>query len=183
MKVITTLIEGVFIIEPDIIKLDRDNLIVEFNKKEFDEKIGNIEFVQENESLSVKGVIRGLHFQKPPFAQAKLVRCVKGKIIDVVVDLRRGSKSYGKYLKIELTEENHRQCFLPRGMAHGFSVLSPTAIFEYKCDNYYNPKYEGGISILDPYLAIDWGIDMENSIISDKDKGYPLLHEFISPFV
>lgn len=126
--------------------------------------------------------MRGLHFQRPPFAQAKLVRCVKGAVLDVAVDIRKGSPTYGRHVSCLLTEENHRQFFIPRGFAHGFAVLSDTAVFQYKCDNYYAPEADGGISIIDPSLGIDWGIALEEAILSDKDKKHPLLKDFISPF-
>ena len=126
--------------------------------------------------------MRGLHFQRPPHAQAKLVRCVRGRVLDVAVDIRKGSPTYGKYVSCLLTEENHRQFFIPRGFAHGFAVLSDTAVFQYKCDNYYCPEADGGISIVDPSLGIDWGIALEEAILSDKDKKHPLLKDFETPF-
>ena len=141
-----------------------------------------MDFVQDNESCSSYGVMRGLHFQRPPHAQAKLVRCVRGRVLDVAVDIRKGSPTYGKYVSCLLTEENHRQFFIPRGFAHGFAVLSDTAVFQYKCDNYYCPEADGGISIVDPSLGIDWGIALEEAILSDKDKKHPLLKDFETPF-
>lgn len=182
MKILPTSIEGVFIIEPTVVKNENGYSIEEFDKKEFENKIGKIDFVQENESMSVKGVIRGLHFQKPPFAQAKLVRCVRGKVLDVALDIRKESKTYGQYVAVELTEDNFRQYFIPKGVAHGFAVLSNEAIFHYKCDNYYHPEAEGGISIMDESLDINWRVDLNNAIISDKDKSYPFLKHFKTPF-
>ena len=137
-------------------------------------------FVQENQSKSCYGVVRGLHFQKPPFEQSKLVKVIKGSVLDIAVDIRRNSPTFGKYIAVELTEENHKQFFMPRGFAHGFSVLSDVAIFEYKCDNYYAPEYEGAIAWNDPDLAIDWKIPVEKIILSEKDKHHPLLSELFS---
>lgn len=141
-----------------------------------------INFVQDNESMSSYGVMRGLHFQRPPYTQSKLVRCVKGAVLDVAVDIRKGSSTYGKHVAVELTEENHRQFFIPRGFAHGFSVLSETAVFQYKCDNYYAPQADGGISILDDSLGIDWKIPTDKAILSEKDTKHELLKGFDSPF-
>lgn len=141
-----------------------------------------VDFVQDNESCSVRGVMRGLHFQLPPFTQSKLVRCVRGAVLDVAVDIRKGSPTFGRHVAVELTEENHRQFFVPRGFAHGFAVLSDTAVFQYKCDNYYHPEADGGISIQDPSLGIDWRIDPSQAILSDKDLRHPLLADFESPF-
>ncbi|MBD5285657.1 MAG: dTDP-4-dehydrorhamnose 3,5-epimerase [Bacteroides sp.] len=182
MNVINTDIEGAVIIEPRIFRDARGYFFESYSKKEFDEKVAPVDFVQDNESMSTRGVIRGLHFQRPPYAQAKLVRCVKGRVLDVVVDIRKGSPTYGKHVAVELSEENHRQFFIPRGFAHGFAVLSDIAVFQYKCDNYYHPEADGGISILDPSLGIDWGIAFEEAILSDKDKKHPLLSDFDSPF-
>ena len=183
MDVIKTNIEGVVIIEPKIFKDARGYFFESFSKREFDEKVAKVDFVQDNESCSSYGVMRGLHFQRPPFAQAKLVRCVKGSVLDVAVDIRKGSPTYGKHVSCLLTEDNHRQFFIPRGFAHGFAVLSDTAVFQYKCDNYYHPEADGGISIVDPSLGIDWGLALEEAILSDKDKNHPLLKDFDSPFV
>ena len=177
MEIIKTDIEGVVIIEPRIFKDARGYFFESFSKREFDRKVAKVDFVQDNESCSSFGVIRGLHFQRPPHCQAKLVRCIKGKVLDVAVDLRKGSPTYGKHVAVELSEDNHRQLFIPRGFAHGFSVLSETAIFLYKCDNYYHPEVEGGISILDPSLDIDWHIDIANATLSEKDLKYPSLSE------
>ena len=182
MEVIETEIEGVVIIEPRIFKDARGYFFESFSKREFDEKVAKVDFVQDNESCSTYGVMRGLHFQKPPFAQAKLVRCVKGAVLDVAVDIRKGSPTYGQHVAVELTEDNHRQFFIPRGFAHGFAVLSDVAIFQYKCDNYYHPEADGGISILDETLAIDWKIDPSKAILSEKDTKHPLLEMFDSPF-
>ena len=182
MNVIKTAIEGVVIIEPIIFKDARGYFFESFSKREFDENVAKVDFVQDNESCSSYGVMRGLHFQCPPFAQAKLVRCVKGSVLDVAVDIRKGSPTYGKHVSCLLTEDNHRQFFIPRGFAHGFAVLSDTAVFQYKCDNYYHPEADGGISIVDPSLGIDWGIAFNKVILSDKDKNYPFLQDINSPF-
>ena len=182
MNVIKTDIEGVIIIEPKIFKDARGYFFESFSKREFDEKVAKVDFVQDNESCSSYGVMRGLHFQRPPFAQAKLVRCVKGSVLDVAVDIRKGSPTYGKHVSCLLTEDNHRQFFIPRGFAHGFAVLSDTAVFQYKCDNYYHPEADGGISIVDPSLGIDWEIALEEAILSDKDRNHHLLKDFDSPF-
>ncbi|MDE5871075.1 MAG: dTDP-4-dehydrorhamnose 3,5-epimerase [Muribaculaceae bacterium] len=182
MEIIKTNIEGVVIIEPRIFKDTRGYFFESFSKREFDEKVAKVDFVQDNESCSTYGVMRGLHFQKPPFAQAKLVRCVKGAVLDVAVDIRKGSPTYGQHVAVELTEGNHRQFFIPRGFAHGFAVLSDVAIFQYKCDNYYHPEADGGISILDDNLGIDWRIDPSKAILSEKDMGHPLIKDFDSPF-
>lgn len=182
MNVIKTDIEGVVIIEPLIFKDARGYFFESYNKQDFDKEVCPIEFVQDNESCSTYGVMRGLHFQRPPYAQAKLVRCVKGAVLDVAVDIRKGSPTYGQHVAVELTEENHRQFFIPRGFAHGFAVLSDIAIFQYKCDNYYHPEADGGISIQDDSLNIDWRIDKEKAILSDKDLKHPLLKDFYSPF-
>ena len=182
MEVIKTAIEGVVIIEPRIFKDSRGYFFESYSKREFDEKVRPIDFVQDNESMSTRGVMRGLHFQRPPFAQSKLVRCIKGSVLDVAVDIRKGSPTYGKYVSCLLTEENHRQFFVPRGFAHGFAVMSDIAVFQYKCDNYYHPEADGGISILDSSLGIDWGITIYDAILSDKDQKHPLLKDFDSPF-
>ena len=183
MNVIKTNIEGPVIIEPKIFKDARGYFFESYNKQEFDEKVGKVDFVQDNESCSTYGVMRGLHFQRPPFAQAKLVRCVKGAVLDVAVDIRKGSPTYGQHVAVELTEDNHRQFFIPRGFAHGFAVLSDIAIFQYKCDNYYHPEADGGISIIDPSIGIDWRISIEEALLSDKDRKHPLLRDFESPFI
>jgi len=183
MEVIKTTIEGVLIIEPKVFGDARGYFFESFNAKDFVEKTGkDITFVQDNESSSRYGVLRGLHFQLPPYTQSKLVRCVKGKVVDVVVDIRKGSPTYGKYVMCELTEENHRQFFIPKGMAHGFAVLSETAIFQYKCDDFYHPEAEGAVAWNDPDIAINWPIPATDVILSEKDKGHPCLKDFESPF-
>jgi len=183
MEIIKTTIEGVLIIEPKVFGDARGYFFESFNAKEFVEKTGKgITFVQDNESSSRYGVLRGLHFQLPPYTQSKLVRCVKGKVVDVVVDIRKGSPTYGKYVMCELTEENHRQFFIPKGMAHGFAVLSETAIFQYKCDDFYHPEAEGAVAWNDPDIAINWPIPATDVILSEKDKGHPCLKDFESPF-
>lgn len=187
MEVIETAIPGVMIIEPRVFNDSRGYFFESFSQREFDEKIGKIlghtiNFVQDNESMSSYGVMRGLHFQRPPFTQSKLVRCVKGAVLDVAVDIRKGSPTYGQHVAVELTEDNHRQYFVPRGFAHGFAVLSETAIFQYKCDNFYAPQADGGISILDQSIGIDWRIPTDKAILSEKDMKHELLKDFDSPF-
>lgn len=182
MEVIKTAIEGVVIIEPRVFKDDRGYFFESFSQREFEERVRPINFVQDNESMSSYGVMRGLHFQTPPFTQSKLVRCVKGKVLDVAVDIRKGSPTYGQHVAVELSEENHRQFFVPRGFAHGFAVLSETAIFQYKCDNFYAPQADGGISIKDDSLGIDWQIPMDKALLSEKDMKHLCLKEFHSPF-
>ncbi len=182
MDVINTAIDGVVIIEPRIFTDARGYFFESYSKREFDEKVCPVDFVQDNESCSTRGVMRGLHFQRPPFTQAKLVRCVKGRVLDVAVDVRKGSPTYGKHAAVELSEENHRQFFVPRGFAHGFAVLSDVAVFQYKCDNYYAPQADGGISIADASLGIDWQIDPAEALLSEKDTKHPLLADFDSPF-
>lgn len=183
MEVIKTAIEGVYIIEPKVFGDARGYFFESFSEREFQEKVGDIHFVQDNESMSKYGVMRGLHFQRPPYAQSKLVRCVKGEVIDVAVDIRKGSPTYGQHVAVLLTEENHRQFFIPQGFAHGFAVLSESAVFQYKCDNFYHPEADGGISILDESLGIDWGLKMEEALLSEKDTKHPKLAEFDTPFV
>ena len=182
MEVIKTAIEGVVIIEPNVFKDARGYFFESYSQREFEEKVRKINFVQDNESMSSYGVMRGLHFQYPPYAQSKLVRCVKGKVLDVAVDIRKGSPTYGQHVVVELSEENQRQFFVPRGFAHGFSVLSETAVFQYKCDNFYAPHADGGISILDASLNIDWRIPTDKAILSEKDTKHCLLKDFDSPF-
>ena len=182
MEVIKTELEGVVIIEPKIFRDARGYFFESFSQKEFEEKVRKIAFVQDNESMSSYGVMRGLHFQLPPFTQSKLVRCVKGKVLDVAVDIRKGSPTFGKHVSVELSEDNHRQFFVPRGFAHGFAVLSETAVFQYKCDNFYTPQADGGISILDDSLGIDWKLPTDKVILSEKDTKHPLLQDFDSPF-
>lgn len=182
MNLIKTDIEGVVILEPRVFTDARGYFLESYNKKAFEELVGPVNFVQDNESCSSRGVMRGLHFQRPPHVQAKLVRCVRGSVLDVAVDIRKGSPTYGKHVSCLLTEHNHRQFFIPRGFAHGFAVLSDTAVFQYKCDNYYCPEADGGISIVDPTLGIDWQLELSEAILSDKDKRHPLLADFDSPF-
>lgn len=182
MEVVKTSIDGVVILEPRVFEDARGYFFESFSQREFDEKVGTIRFVQDNESKSSYGVIRGLHFQRPPFTQSKLVRCVKGAVLDVAVDIRQGSPTYGQHVAVELTEDNHRQFFIPKGFAHGFSVLSETAVFQYKCDEFYHPEADGGISIMDESLNIDWRIPTDKAILSDKDTKHPFLNNFDNPF-
>ena len=182
MNVIETKIPGVVIIEPRLFPDARGYFFESFSKREFEEKVGKIEFVQDNESKSSYGVLRGLHFQKPPYAQSKLVRVVKGAVMDVAVDIRKGSPTFGQHVAVELTEDNHRQFFIPRGFAHGFAVLTDEVIFQYKCDNFYAPASEGAIAWDDPDLGIDWRVPAEKVILSEKDKKHPRLKEMDSPF-
>ncbi|MBQ5751323.1 MAG: dTDP-4-dehydrorhamnose 3,5-epimerase [Bacteroidaceae bacterium] len=170
MEVIKTEIEGVVIIEPRIFKDERGYFYESFSQREFEEKVCRTTFVQDNQSKSSYGVLRGLHFQKPPYSQSKLVRCIKGAVLDVAVDIRKGSPTFGKYVAVELTEENHRQFFVPRGFAHGFAVLSDEAVFQYKCDNFYNKESEGAVAWNDPQLGIDWRVPADRIILSEKDK-------------
>lgn len=179
MEIIKTPIEGVLIIEPRLFKDERGYFFESFNQKEFENKICKTTFVQDNESKSTYGVVRGLHFQKPPFAQSKLVRVVKGAVLDVAVDIRKDSPTFGQHVAVELTEDNHRQFFIPRGFAHGFSVLSKEVIFQYKCDNFYAPQSEGAIAWDDPDLGIDWQISIDDILLSEKDKSHPKLAELI----
>ena len=182
MEVIRTAIDGVVIIEPRIFEDARGYFFESFSQREFDEKVRPVRFVQDNESMSSYGVMRGLHFQRPPYTQSKLVRVVKGRVLDVAVDIRKGSPTYGQHVAVELTEENHRQFFVPRGFAHGFAVLSETAVFQYKCDNFYAPEADGGISILDDTLGIDWRIPLDKALLSEKDIRHACLKDFDSPF-
>ena len=183
MEVIKTLIDGVLIIEPRVFDDKRGYFFESFNAREFAEKTGiQVTFVQDNESMSHYGVLRGLHFQCPPFAQSKLVRVVKGRVLDVAVDIRKGSPTYGKHVAVELSEENHRQFFIGKGFAHGFSVLSEEVIFQYKCDAFYAPQSEGAIAWNDPDLSIDWKLDASQVLLSEKDTHHPLLRDFESPF-
>lgn len=179
MKVIKTKLEGVVIIEPQVFFDDRGYFFESFSQQRFNEQVAPITFIQDNESKSSYGVLRGLHFQKPPFAQSKLVRVVKGKVLDVAVDLRKGSPSFGQYESVVLSEENKRQFFIPQGFAHGFAVLSEEAIFQYKCDNYYAPQSEGSVRWNDPTIAIDWQLPEKDIILSAKDEKAPLLSQLI----
>ena len=177
MKVIKTAIEDVVIIEPDVFGDARGYFFESYSQKKFDEQVRKVKFVQDNESKSKYGVLRGLHFQKGKDAQSKLVRVVKGRVLDVAVDIRKGSPTFGKYVAVELTEDNHRQLFVPRGFAHGFSVLSEEAICQYKCDNWYAPQAEGAIAWNDSEIGIDWGLPDEDVLLSAKDAAHPQLSE------
>ena len=177
MEIIKSDIEGVVIIEPRIFEDSRGYFFESFSEREFVEKVCNTRFVQDNESKSSYGVVRGLHFQLPPHAQSKLVRVVEGTVLDIAVDIRRGSPTFGKYVAVELSAENHRQLFIPRGFAHGFAVLSETAVFQYKCDNYYAPQSEGAIAWNDAEIGIDWRIPADKVILSAKDMLHPTLAE------
>lgn len=182
MNVISTNIDGVVIIEPRVFEDARGYFFESFSQREFNEKVKPLDFVQDNESKSSFGVIRGLHFQRPPYAQSKLVRCVRGAVLDVAVDIRKESPTYGQHVAVELTEDNHRQIFIPKGFAHGFAVLSDIAVFQYKCDEFYHPESERGISLLDSELGIDWKIPTDKAILSPKDTKHPLFKDFITPF-
>ena len=182
MEVIKTAIEGVVIIEPKVFKDARGYFFESFSQREFEEKVRPINFVQDNESMSSYGVMRGLHFQTPPYTQSKLVRCVKGRVLDVAVDIRKGSPTDGQHVAVELSVDNHRQFFVPRGFAHGFAVLSETAVFQYKCDNYYAPQSEGAVLWNDPDLGIDWGIPADQALLSEKDSKHPCLKDADIPF-
>ena len=182
MNIIKTAIDGLYIIEPRVFADARGYFFESFSQRDFDAQVTPITFVQDNESMSSYGVMRGLHFQRPPFTQSKLVRCVRGAVLDVAVDIRKGSPTYGQHVAVELTEDNHRQFFISKGFAHGFAVLSPTAVFQYKCDEFYHPEADGGISILDDSLGIDWRIPTDKAILSEKDTRHALLRDFDSPF-
>lgn len=177
MKVIKTAIEDVVIIEPDVFGDARGYFFESYSQKKFNEQVREVKFVQDNESKSKYGVLRGLHFQKGKDAQSKLVRVVKGRVLDVAVDIRRGSPTFGQHVAVELTEDNHRQLFVPRGFAHGFSVLSEEVVFQYKCDNLYAPQSEGAIAWDDPDLGIDWMLPAEAVLLSAKDAAHPRLKE------
>ena len=182
MKFVNTPIEGLVIIEPTVFEDDRGYFSESYNKKKFEKAIGEISFVQDNESKSSKGVLRGLHFQKPPYAQAKLVRCIEGKVLDVAVDIREGSETFGQHVTVELTGENKKQVFIPRGFAHGFLVLSESAIFAYKVDNSYAPTHDVGIRWDDSLLNIQWGVSESEVLVSEKDAKLPFFSEFETPF-
>lgn len=187
MEIIKTKLDGVLIIEPKIFKDARGYFFESFSQREFDEKVASILghkvlFVQDNESMSSYGVMRGLHYQKMPYTQSKLVRVVKGSVLDVAVDIRKGSPTFGQHVAVELTEENHRQFFVPRGFAHGFAVLSETAIFQYKCDNFYHPEADAGINIKDDTLGIDWRIPVEDALLSEKDLKHACLKDSVLDF-
>lgn len=182
MNVIETGIEGLLILEPRIFKDARGYFFESFSQRKFEEKVGPVRFVQDNESMSTYGVMRGLHFQRPPYTQTKLVRCVSGRVLDVAVDIRQGSPTYGQHVAVELSAENHRQFFISKGFAHGFAVLSETAVFQYKCDEFYHPEADDGISILDGSLGIDWRIPTDKAILSEKDTRHGMFVDFKSPF-
>lgn len=177
MTVVETAIEGVLILEPRVFEDSRGWFFESFNQREFDQKVGPVVFVQDNESKSSYGVVRGLHFQKGDKAQSKLVRVVRGRVLDVAVDLRPNSPTFGKHVSVELSEENHKQFFIPRGFAHGFSVLSDEVVFQYKCDNFYCPSAEGAIAWDDPDLGIDWRVPKDKAVLSEKDKAHGLLRD------
>lgn len=177
MEVIKTNIEGVVIIEPRIFRDDRGYFFESFSQRDFQEKVCKTVFVQDNESKSSYGVLRGLHFQKPPYAQSKLVRVIKGAVLDVAVDIRKGSPTFGQHVAVELTEDNHRQFFIPQGFAHGFSVLTDEVIFQYKCDNFYAPQSEGALAWDDPDLGIDWRIPIDKLLLSEKDRHHCRLRD------
>ncbi len=187
MEVIKTAIEGVYIIEPRVFKDARGYFFESFSQRDFDAQVVpllgyTVQFVQDNESMSGYGVVRGLHYQRPPFTQSKLVRCVRGAVLDVAVDIRKGSPTFGQHVAVELTEDNHRQFFIPKGFAHGFAVLSEEAVFQYKCDRLYAPQAEGAIAWDDPALGIDWKIPASDIILSEKDRHHPRLSEVTDLF-
>ena len=182
MKFVNTSIEGLVIIEPTVFGDNRGYFLESYNKKKFEEAIGKVSFVQDNESKSSKEVLRGLHFQKPPYAQAKLVRCIEGKVLDVAVDIREGSETYGEHITVELSGENKKQVFIPRGFAHGFLVLTNSAIVSYKVDNNYAPEYDAGIRWDDSILNIQWGVSKSEVLVSEKDTKLPFFSEFETPF-
>ncbi|MBQ0057185.1 MAG: dTDP-4-dehydrorhamnose 3,5-epimerase [Bacteroidales bacterium] len=187
MNIIETSIPGVFIFEPRVFNDARGYFFESFSQREFDEKVAplighTIHFVQDNESMSSYGVMRGLHYQRMPYTQTKLVRCVKGAVLDVAVDIRKGSPTFGQHVAVELTAENHRMFFVPRGFAHGFAVLSETAVFQYKCDEFYHPEADAGISLLDESLGIDWRIPVKDAILSEKDTRHACLRDSVLDF-
>ena len=177
MNIIKTKIPGLLIIEPKLFVDERGYFFESFNQRDFNSAVGNINFVQDNESKSSYGVLRGLHFQLPPYAQSKLVRVIEGCVLDIAVDIRKNSPTYGQYVSVELTGESHRQLFIPKGFAHGFVVLSQQAVFQYKCDEFYHPEAEGAIAWNDPDLAIDWQIHKEDMILSERDKHHPFFKD------
>lgn len=177
MEVIKTAIDGLLIIEPRVFKDERGYFFESYSQRDFDSQVAPVHFVQDNESRSTYGVVRGLHFQKAPYTQAKLVRCTQGRVLDVAVDIRKGSPTFGQHVAVELSSESKRMLFIPKGFAHGFSVLSPYAVFQYKCDEFYHPEADAGFLLTDPSLGIDWGIAAEEMILSEKDKHHPLLCE------
>ena len=183
MKLTRTEIDGLLLFEPDIFRDGRGYFCETYSSRRYEEALPGVLFVQDNESLSSYGVIRGLHFQKPPYAQAKLVRCVKGRVLDVAVDIRKGSPTYGRHFAVELSDENHLQLFIPRGFAHGFSVLSEEAVFQYKCDNFYCPSSEGAVAWNDPDIGIDWKLPPEDVVLSAKDSHHPFLKDLLQSSV
>ena len=177
MEIIKTEIEGVVILEPKVFGDSRGYFMESYSERDFNSNVREVKFVQDNESLSLYGVVRGLHFQKSPYAQSKLVRVVKGRVLDVAVDIRKGSPTFGKHVSVELSADNHRQVFIPRGFAHGFAVLSDEAVLQYKCDNFYSPEHEGAVAWNDPQLGIDWQVPSDKVTLSAKDKNCPLLKD------
>ena len=182
MEVIKTKIDGLLILEPRIFEDSRGYFFESFSQKDFNQQVGPVVFVQDNESKSSYGVMRGLHFQRPPFTQSKLVRCVKGSVLDVAVDIRKGSPTYGQHVAVELTEDNHLAVFIPKGFAHGFAVLSDEAVFQYKCDAFFHPEADAGIQLLDETLGIDWRIPRERMILSGKDRSRACISPDFSDF-
>lgn len=182
MNIISTSIEGLLVIEPKVFEDARGYFVETYNEQRYREAGITAQFVQDNQSCSCYGVVRGLHFQRPPYTQAKLVCCTEGRVLDVAVDLRKDSPTYGKWYAVELSAENHRQFYLPRGFAHGFSVLSEKAVFSYKCDNLYHPEADGGILLSDPDIAVDWQVPADKMILSEKDQHHPLLRDLDNPF-
>ena len=182
MEIIKTAIEGLLVIKPQVFVDARGYFVETYNEKRYREAGIDAQFVQDNQSCSSYGVVRGLHFQRPPYTQAKLVCCTVGRVLDIAVDLRKNSPTFGQWHSVELSAENHLQFFIPKGFAHGFSVLSETAVFAYKCDNLYHPEADGGILLSDPDLAIDWQVPEELRILSEKDKRHPMLKDFDNPF-
>ena len=187
MNILQTDIEGLLILEPRVFQDARGYFFESFSQRDFDAQVApllghTVNFVQDNESMSSYGVVRGLHFQNPPYTQAKLVRCVQGRVLDVAVDIRKGSPTFMQHVAVEISEENHLQFFIPKGFAHGFAVLSETAVFQYKCDEFYHPEADAGIQLLDPALGIDWQIPWDRAIMSEKDRIRPTLAETGTPF-
>ncbi len=182
MEIIKTAIEGLLVIKPQVFVDARGYFVETYNEKRYREAGIDAQFVQDNQSCSSYGVVRGLHFQRPPYTQAKLVCCTVGRVLDIAVDLRKNSPTFGQWHSVELSAENHLQFFIPKGFAHGFSVLSETAVFAYKCDELYHPEADGGILLSDPDLAIDWQVPEELRILSEKDKKHPMLKDFDNPF-
>lgn len=182
MNIITTPIEGLLVIEPKVFEDARGYFVETYNFRRYCDAGITAQFVQDNQSCSCYGVVRGLHFQRPPHTQAKLVTCTEGRVLDVAVDLRKQSPTYGQWFAVELSAENHRQFFIPRGFAHGFSVLSEKAVFSYKCDNLYHPEADGGVLLSDPDIAIDWQVPADKMILSEKDRNHPLLRNLDNPF-